>query len=180
MRTVYCTSCIKQWLQIQQLCPHCKAPWPKDKITPNLLVQEFIDSLPAKCTVPNCNFSGTLADVILHVKNCPFEKISCSNSKRGCKVVGARKEVQPHEQVCEFRNVKCACGKVLLAKLIEHHVNEDCPKVQLDCLLHCGQKVLRENMEHHINAKCVNRAINCPNQALGCNWKGMKKSCSSC
>ena len=47
---------------------------------------------------------------------------------------------------------------------MEDHIQQDCPKLQLNCKNRCGGIVERGEMEKHINVDCPLETVDCPNK----------------
>ncbi len=165
---LFCDGCLKEWLQKQKTCPHCREAnfnFIKDKRT-----KRAIDSLKIYC--PNrskgCDKITTLGECNQHLEKCLFVEVSCTK-KCGERIL--RKELQDHEDnKCPNRRVQCQyCTLEGMHKKItaKRHLDK-CVGFPVSCPKNCEhEKIQRKNLADHQKV-CSLEPVKCPFFEAGC------------
>ena len=109
----FCKPCINRHLQVIQKCPVCIEPLTQQMLRPSRLVADLLSELKISCdnSSRGCGKFVKLEVLEVHVGNCEFSPVQCSNE--GCELIVNRKDQLDHEMnECDFRLAKCrVCGE---------------------------------------------------------------------
>ena len=104
---LFCTPCILRHLKQLHRCPTCHEELtPETLVQPPRIVTDMLSSLNITCDYVQrgCREVVGLGVLELHVKQCNFAPVACSND--GCKLIINRRDIEDHERnECEFREV---------------------------------------------------------------------------
>ncbi|KAI0217308.1 TNF receptor-associated factor 2 [Lamellibrachia satsuma] len=92
-----------------------------------------------------------------------FHQLPARCPNEGCNWTGTFKEYERHENRCEFKLIHCVCGQSISASRYKHHIDNECPKREVQCP-HCRAKYPFEEDEAHKET--------CPNIPLKCKLCG--------
>ena len=102
---LFCTPCISRHLKQLHRCPTCREELtPETLVQPPRIVTDMLSSLNITCDYVQrgCHEVVELGVLELHVKQCNFAPVACSND--GCKLIINRGDIEDHERnECEFR-----------------------------------------------------------------------------
>ncbi len=171
---LFCDGCLKEWLQKQKTCPHCretKFAFIKDK-----RMKRVIDSLKIYC--PNrskgCDKITTLGECNQHLEKCLFVEVSCTKK---CGERMLRKELQDHEDnKCPNRRVQCQyCTLEGMHKEItaKSHLDK-CVGFPVSCPNNCEHEIQRKNLADHQKV-CSLEPVKCPFFEAGCRKMILRK-----
>jgi TNF receptor-associated factor 4 len=105
---------------------------------------------------------------------CPNTIIKCKNKINECKFEDKRSFVTEHEPACEFRLIPCElCKKDQVFNKYNYHIDNICPKKEIECKIQCGATFLRECQSEHFKTVCPEFEIDC--KFYSCNHKSKRK-----
>jgi len=167
----FCKLCIDHAKEVAlflpYLCPVCRSE--EFKIIRNKQNERVIKSLYVYCTnrAKGCEWQGEVNSIIDHLESnngCPYEEVVCPTN---CDTKFLqRKLLNDHlENQCPRRKVDCQyCNITDELQYIEGSHMEKCPKYPLLCPNNCGASdIPREDMDDH-REWCLFEEVNCPNQ----------------
>lgn len=172
----FCKFCIDPLLSSEepQKCPCCVAEKTENEYSILKRSETFPDNatkrefhvLPAHCPNEDCNWKGTFKEYERHENRCEFKLIHCVCGQS----ISASRYSDHLENVCPKREVQCAhCSATYPFEEDSSH-KENCPNIPLKCTL-CGREgILREQMEAHVNldrGDCTAPRVMCP---FGCSY----------
>ena len=102
---LFCNGCLKNWLQRQRTCPHCRET--NLHFMVNKRMKRAIDSLKIYCPNRSKGYDKitTLGECNQHLEKCFFVEVTCTKK---CEERMLRKELQDHEDnKCPNRLVQC-------------------------------------------------------------------------
>ena len=173
---IYCSSCI----EMTSCCPVTLAPFTESKLAPINFISSVLSKqfLYCKNKKKNCEWYGKLSELNNHIStDCQKQSMSCCFE--GCFALVDREGLLDHEEVCEYRIVKCPECSIPIARLnLETHY-EVCPNFKLDCPNNCEGKVERKDLNTHLDSECMNRLVNCDYSEIGCQEKPQYKDLTS-
>ena len=109
----FCKPCINRHLQVTQKCPVCIEPLTQQTLRPSRLAADLLSELKISCenSSRGCREFVKLEVLEVHVGNCDFNPVQCSNE--GCELIVNRKDQLDHEMnECDFRLGECRiCGE---------------------------------------------------------------------
>ena len=139
----FCLYCLEKWLQDHRgkPCPMCRT-----------LRCNYMRYLPMKRDIDEL-------------------EVYCTNKKLGCTSILALKDADKHQNICDFGEVSCFCGKKLLRKEMSDHKRNTCPKRQVQCV-YCKERGPYQKIKTKLHqTKCPDFPLNCPN----CGTPGIKR-----
>ncbi len=105
----FCLACITQHLKVNsQTCPECNEHLSVDTLRRPRLLNNYLSKLKINCDYASrgCPEFTSVEDLTIHVANCGFAPVLCSNEN--CRMEINKQEKDHHETVvCEYRKVKC-------------------------------------------------------------------------
>ena len=112
-----------------------------------------------------CNWSGELQSLDLHLRECGFALLRCTNECTKEERI-LRRDLDNHLIVCPNRQYECPdCEATGRYCDMTNHV-DTCPQVKVCCSnLKCESKVLRCNLSDHLKT-CEFTLIPCPNKCM--------------
>ncbi|XP_065054907.1 TNF receptor-associated factor 3-like isoform X1 [Rhopilema esculentum] len=150
-----CTYALRDPLQTEcghRLCKDCYGDLKKKCGSAGNIICPVDQSI----ILPNQVFPDTYAK--REVLNIP---VFCNYRENGCQWKGTIRDFEEHILKCDFEDILCPaeCGKRVAKSLLEKHVNENCPRRQVECE-HCQMKVPVSELQSHYNA-CEYCPIDC-------------------
>ena len=162
---VYCQPCLEKMKKVadrEYLCPMCRTA--AFKTIAHREADRTIKELQIYCPSNKlgrvkCSWTGALADVSLHLKNCQIECRRCSI------LLGyhpMRRHLAASSCLCKYCHSKkqcyclvpCTCGQDVLQDKIDEH-RKVCPLEVVQCKYQCGAKLTRHEIEKH-HKNCIN------------------------
>ena len=194
----FCESCLNEWFDRQQSCPHCRAEGFHHVINKGL--RSEINELKIKCSHhrEGCEWRGELGALKTHLESqngCGYEYVECPNKCESFPGLGdiltfQRKYLKRHLTCdCYLRPYQCEfCGhkdtyKGITGQGIEIIIGPGyfghqatCPEVPLACSNRCGSKgIKRKDMDSH-HSKCPQEPVECPFAEAGCTGGAVRRS----
>ena len=168
----FCESCLLRWFRnhTYESCPHCRAYGEEFQHVVNKERIREIKELMIYCTKKRygCEWVGSLGSLLLHLdsdKGCNYMDVRCE-----CGEVLMRKDLATHSaEKCPLRSAKCEyCNKEdTYQEITEKHYGE-CPLYPLDCPNRCGViDIKRRDLSTHCS-RCPLEPMECPFQEAGC------------
>ena len=174
-----CEPCLKRALEGGETCDKCKS---STKYEPNPFVANSLteltfrcmnhpkceilleyEDLPyhiciydqMKCPIMGCEWNGERKSLEEHLPICPKEILLCPNE--GCGEKEKRGRLDEHRKECLFEEIYCPkeCGYQGRRGVLAQHIENICPKVQLDCAYAsrgCTYMPLRGDYQAHIDS----------------------------
>jgi len=184
----FCMSCLSSFsMKSSPNCPTCLVQLPGVKPKAQL-VAKMVGTLGVRCVHASsgtaaatgslrkrsfggaqepCTWTGKLADLDAHLKECPCVQIPCPNGH--CKEVILRRQIEAHKAECDKRKIPCGlCQQPVPASEKAAHDRSQCPKRRISCPSGCGRQLERQAVAHHLANECQKLPANCPFHALGC------------
>ena len=198
---VYCETCIKKALAINNSCPSCRAPrpdpWPDKRLEQSLsgcrvycCHRGKIASLRGYRSVfgtrlEGCEWMGELGrlDKHLNLKPSPGKQLDgCKYAKIECKFCSEcfqRKDIHSHQKTkCPKRTFNCThCGYIDTYEVVTKHFSL-CPKFPMPCP-NCKNKYERQKLENHLNKVCPLTPVACNFRIVGCTEKPTREDMAS-
>ena len=108
-----------------------------------------------KCPIMGCEWNGERKSLEDHLPICPQEILLCPNE--GCGEKEERGRLDQHRKECMFEEIYCPkeCGYQGRRGVLAQHIENICPKVQLDCAYAsrgCTYMPLRGDYQAHIDS----------------------------
>ena len=118
-----------------------------------------INKLQAKCPTPQCQWHGSLEEVMGHLQQCPDATVTCPQ----CGTSILRKLQFKHEDCCPLQKRKCFyCREERCAKDIIVHEQTECPWRKVECSNRCGNlDILHDKLDIHEKELCPLRLVLC-------------------
>ena len=113
---IFCLACISQHLKVNSAtCPECNEYLSLDTLrkAPRVL-RNYLSKLKINCDHASrgCPQFTCLEELEIHVSNCGYAPVLCSNAECGMEI-NKQDKVHHETEVCEYRRVKCQdCGKM--------------------------------------------------------------------
>ena len=144
--SLFCTTCILDYLEKNKICPSCKKEIEsKEKNLRNIeekskMTYRMILKLNLKCPY-NCDWKGSFAEIENHFKTCSLKPFECKYKKMGCNFNGSEKDCEEHE-----KNISLHLNTAL--EFVEKNpILANKKKVQFDkgnyCKVSCHEHVLK-------------------------------------
>lgn len=149
----------------QRSCPVCKMQVNRDRIIQNRALRNIVDNIDIKCPNDECLREMPFAQLELHRElECQYELISCPF----CHIHVQRQDLHGHTEECTEKPVACEkCLRPVKKRLMDSHLENRCPEVQVQCRSPCKWKGLRRDYEIHCENKgCEHFKVLCP--IFGC------------
>eukprot|EP01120_Amphizonella_sp_Union-15-10_P014204 TRINITY_DN6813_c0_g1_i1.p1 TRINITY_DN6813_c0_g1~~TRINITY_DN6813_c0_g1_i1.p1 ORF type:complete len:292 (+),score=11.62 TRINITY_DN6813_c0_g1_i1:60-935(+) len=100
--SLFCLSCIEQWLNTSNTCPHCRGNISSSSLRTSRFAQSFIDKIHSRCPNQDCFFEGYYSDVVCHLNVCQKRLQVCKHSNLGCDWTGNHTNLTNHQVHCRF------------------------------------------------------------------------------
>ena len=187
---VYCETCIKKALAINNSCPSCRAQgpdlWPDKRLEQSLSGCRVYCCYTGNMLVEDCEWMGELGELDKHLNlkpspgnqldGCEYAKIEC----KFCSECFQRKEIDNHQLTkCAKRIVKCSyCGYINTYEVVTKTHFLLCPKYPIPCP-HCKNKYERQNLENHVIKDCPLTPVACDFHVVGCTEKPAREDMAS-
>ena len=111
---VYCLACISEHLKVNsQTCPECNEHLSLDTLRRARVVNNYLSKLKINCDYASrgCPEFTCVEGLEIHVANCEFAPVFCSNENCGMEI-NKQDKVHHETEVCGYRKVKCHdCGQ---------------------------------------------------------------------
>jgi hypothetical protein len=174
----YCLHCIQSWVAIggKKTCPLTGLVMDCRNFLPNLALASVIDEFKAKCLhhKSGCDWKGTLGGLAHHLGSaCSVVRVKCKFE--GCSSIFERKQIEEHQQNCEFRLVPCEHCKIELPFCYMAAHISTCAYFPIMCDQDCGINVARCKFLHHKLEDCPNSLVACPFANMGCSIQIKRK-----
>ena len=112
---IFCRACITQHLKVNsQTCPECNEHLSVDTLRRPRVVNNMLSKLKINCDHASwgCPEFTCLEDLKIHVANCGYAPVLCSNAECGMEI-NKQDKVHHETEVCDYRKVKCHdCGQI--------------------------------------------------------------------
>ena len=112
---IFCLACITQHLKVNsQTCPECNEHLTVDTLRRPRVVNNMLSKLKINCDHASrgCPQFTCLEDLKIHVANCGYAPVLCSNAECGMEI-NKQDKVHHETEVCDYRKVKCHdCGQI--------------------------------------------------------------------
>lgn len=92
-------------------------------------------------------------------------EVKCPGFAFGCEWKGKLSSLEDHyTQGCRYKPIQCQlnCGKILIEKTLEYHLNNDCESRNVKCEF-CQQQIKLSELKLHTEAICPQMEVLCPN-----------------
>ncbi len=188
---IFCKSCLDELIKRDQSCPNCRSDFIKGRTYfPDTNTERKIKHLSIDCEnkKQGCTWTGYLKDLKeSHIPKCPYELIQCTNIrnegnmfKTYCRTCVQRRNLQKHEEECEWRLVSCVhCEYEGSFKYIIGKHTDGCPGIPVVCTNNgCQEKVRRSRLKTH-QESCLHKIVSCRYSSVGCKRKIKKKDIQS-
>ncbi|XP_031572712.1 TNF receptor-associated factor 3-like isoform X1 [Actinia tenebrosa] len=156
-------------------CPVDGNELTSENLFPDRCCERDIQNLDCYCynNEKGCGWLGQLRDLEKHEEKCEYSLEECSNP--GCNEKIERRHLDDHvKKTCDFRLITCEnCGANVIHSNEKLH-NEKCPKVEVQCTSGCGAMIARGELEEHVTKQCVNAPVACAFEQGGCHFKGSR------
>ncbi|XP_029381511.1 TNF receptor-associated factor 5 [Echeneis naucrates] len=169
---IYCFHCLQGLLETSSpsssVCPMDGAVITPAEVFQDNCCKREISSLEVFCTnSPECTCVTTLHRLQDHLRSCQYEQLLCSNP--GCDVLLQRRHLSRHlKGECLHRTEPCPhCRRPHRRSLLQDHVHNSCPEVEVDCPHSCFQKVPRHKLPEH-KESCPEVLVDCSFKKSGC------------
>ncbi|GFR90397.1 TNF receptor-associated factor 6-like [Elysia marginata] len=155
------------------ICPVDKTISEVSKIFPDIATRREILSLRLTCnnSERSCTWTGELRDLESHNEVCLFQEVKCPNH---CRAKVLRRDMDTHAGECPARLVHCRyCHAQVVFNSLKAHI-ETCPKVKVSCSVCHKAQIRREDIRAHtdpVEGDCPMVTTKCPYSHLGCDYK---------
>jgi hypothetical protein len=68
--SMYCLTCIAEWLSRSEQCPHCKKSLIVQSLKQSIIVQHALDNLKVTCGNFGCEWKGSYSEIMNHLPEC--------------------------------------------------------------------------------------------------------------
>ena len=142
----FCRECIQNWQRAHNTCPVDRGIISRPLVR-NLAVDGVIRKKIIKClstaSGPGCSWTGAVAELEGHMRDCPMKVVVCPFQSRGCILRTYKGELDGHLTICPFRTERChSCGLDIPINDLRVHA-EECVEGKVPCTNGCGVDVER-------------------------------------
>ena len=152
--SLFCESCITEWLSNQKTCPMKCTNYKITKAKIN--TRKMLNLVQLKCLyAPDCNVETTYWRMLEHESQCPFQKMKCPNFP--CNYEGSFKDIKPHLlSQCPYVLYECGfCKSNIPKNIFETHL-ETHTKDHNFVIVNCSICESNENLR-----RCLCKKIFC-------------------
>ena len=165
-----CEPCLKRALEGGETCDKCKSSY---KYEPNPFVAMSLTELTFRCmNHPKCEIILEYEDLPHHI--CIYDQMKCPIM--GCEWNGERKSLEEHLPICPLEILLCpneGCGeKEKRGRLDEHR--EECLFEEIYCPKECGYQGRRGVLAQHIENICPKVQLDCAYASRGCTYMPLR------
>jgi WD40 repeat protein len=170
---LFCDSCMKESLKRHNYkCPIDNKFVMEHMIHPAYFIRRELNNLEVKCinNEKGCEWKGSLIKIPTHEEICLYKEEKCAL----CSMKMFKKDIKTHnDDECKYRSVRCdKCEKRVLFLTLEKHYESICDVTIVTCKNNCGiEDMKRSEMIIHIEKHCPNEIVDCIWSSFGCKFR---------